>query len=440
MDAVQLAADRRIARIARAYHRATRELTQEAEHILGTYAKRFGLTREEAQAALDEPFDEDSRAYGYRMTRSEALRNEAQAQAETLRRVLEQETAEQREYAMREGYRRASAALKERMGGDTAFAQTDTDGLWRAMGTNWKGASYSDRIWSSTSRLADMLRDEITAAYISGKSNASIEQTILNRFGCSFREAERLVRTETSYVNNQAALKSYEDAQLEEYEYLTAEDSRTCKICAGMNGKRFKLSEARVGENMPPLHPNCRCTVVPVVESALDGLTKEEAQEWAKDGASEDVQEWLRGKRGDGTITPDTKEAGSAGVRKICDLDVEKIRCISPTIDTPVLVLTDERISHIAEGHPGDYEKYGGFILEVAENPDFIMSDARNANTAIYIKHMEKESVNLRLNVRCHVQGENAELSNSILTFQQIRDQEYRRLRKKTAQIVYTND
>lgn len=37
---------------------------------------------------------------------------------------------------------------------------------------------------------------------------------------------------------------------------------RTCKVCGGLDGKRFKLSEKQEGVNFPPVHPNCRCTTI----------------------------------------------------------------------------------------------------------------------------------------------------------------------------------
>lgn len=39
---------------------------------------------------------------------------------------------------------------------------------------------------------------------------------------------------------------------------------RTCDVCGGLDGRRFKLSEKQPGVNFPPLHPNCRCTTVAV--------------------------------------------------------------------------------------------------------------------------------------------------------------------------------
>lgn len=28
-----------------------------------------------------------------------------------------------------------------------------------------------------------------------------------------------------------------------------------------MNGRTFKIEDGRIGVNLPPLHPNCRCSV-----------------------------------------------------------------------------------------------------------------------------------------------------------------------------------
>ena len=61
-------------------------------------------------------------------------------------------------------------------------------------------------------------------------------------------------------------MNKYEEAGLDEYEILSAQDERTCPICSKLNGKRFKLSEAEAGVNFPPLHSNCRCAVLGVIK------------------------------------------------------------------------------------------------------------------------------------------------------------------------------
>ena len=67
MDAAQEAAAERLVRISRACRQASQDLAAQVEKIIGTYAKRFKLTRAEALEALRAPFDEDSRAYAYRL-------------------------------------------------------------------------------------------------------------------------------------------------------------------------------------------------------------------------------------------------------------------------------------------------------------------------------------------------------------------------------------
>ena len=160
-----------------------------------------------------------------------------------------------------------------------SHATPDLRGMLQAMDTVWAGGNYSTRIWKNTERLAETLSSEIEAAFLSGKSVRRMADTIMERFGVGYRAAECLVRTETSYVQNQTAARSYEDAGCTEYEILTASDRRTCRRCAGQNGKRYLFTEMQAGENAPPFHPNCRCTVLPVVEEGTETGKAEAAKQ-----------------------------------------------------------------------------------------------------------------------------------------------------------------
>lgn len=265
MDGVQRGAEQRLARLGRAYHQAARELEGEVQRILGTYAKRFDLTPEEAAAALREPADEESRAYGYRVSRAEALEKAIRERLNGLGVRLERETAAQREWTASKSYQSARKMMRDMTGGVVSQAVPDLQGMLRAMDTAWSGRNYSARIWRNTDHLAQMLEDEIEAAFLSGKSVRRMANVIMDRFGVGYRAAECLMRTETSYVQNQTAAKSYEDAGCTDYEILTASDRRTCRRCAAQNGRRYLFTEMQVGENAPPFHPNCRCTILPVV-------------------------------------------------------------------------------------------------------------------------------------------------------------------------------
>ena len=279
MDRVQEGAEQRLARLGRAYRQAAQELTDEVKRILGTYAKRFDLTPEEAAAALQEPFDEESRAYGYRVSRAEALKAAIQERMNRLGVQVERETAAQREWTASKSYQSAQKMVRDMTGGLVSHATPDLRGMLQAMDTVWAGGNYSARIWKNTEQLAETLSSEIEAAFLSGKSVRRMADTIMERFGVGYRAAECLVRTETSYVQNRTAARSYEDAGCTEYEVLTAQDRRTCQYCAKQNGKRYLLATMQAGENAPPFHPNCRCTILPVVEEGTETGKAEAAKQ-----------------------------------------------------------------------------------------------------------------------------------------------------------------
>ena len=97
-----------------------------------------------------------------------------------------------------------------------------------------------------------------------------------------------IARTETIRSSNAGAVMSYEKAGITEKQWFTAEDGMVCVYCAEMHGKVVGVSDNywNLGDTMtverqdkppasmtlsyenvaaPPLHPNCRCTILPVV-------------------------------------------------------------------------------------------------------------------------------------------------------------------------------
>ena len=76
-----------------------------------------------------------------------------------------------------------------------------------------------------------------------------------------------------NYAFNQTTKLSYEEAEIEEYEFLAEIDNRTSEICKKLNGEKFKVKDARAGVNYPPMHPHCRSTTVAVLD--FDNFGKE---------------------------------------------------------------------------------------------------------------------------------------------------------------------
>jgi SPP1 gp7 family putative phage head morphogenesis protein len=73
--------------------------------------------------------------------------------------------------------------------------------------------------------------------------------------------ARFIARTERARARNFGTLQSYANYGVEEYDVMTAGDSRVCNTCISIEeGNPYRLSDSR---GYPPFHPNCRCGVAP---------------------------------------------------------------------------------------------------------------------------------------------------------------------------------
>ena len=161
------------------------------------------------------------------------------------------------------------------------------------LSTNWSGQMFSQRVWDNTNALADGLKHDMLVGIMAGKSEQHMTDDIMSRCGVGAFEARRLVRTETTCVANMAELYGYKELDIDEYEFSACLDSRTSDLCRELDGKVFKRNSAQAGVNLPPMHPFCRSTTLPVLPSEED-LDKELAEPGDEIGAAVDFDEWER--------------------------------------------------------------------------------------------------------------------------------------------------
>ncbi len=87
----------------------------------------------------------------------------------------------------------------------------------------------------------------------------------LGRFIPAKRRAAMLARTEVIRAHHAANIQEYKNWEVAGVhvvaEFVTAGDDRVCAECASYHGNRYTLKEA---EHLIPVHPNCRCIVIPV--------------------------------------------------------------------------------------------------------------------------------------------------------------------------------
>ena len=92
-----------------------------------------------------------------------------------------------------------------------------------------------------------------------GWSNQKLADALADAWSFSPDRAEVIARTETAFADVQGNVALYREAGVESLEWLAA-DTEPCDECEALDGKPVGLD----GE-LPPLHPNCRCDVVPVL-------------------------------------------------------------------------------------------------------------------------------------------------------------------------------
>lgn len=305
MDAYLMDTEGALETIRRAHDQATHYLQTEAERLFLKYADDYDLDIEEANELLSQPVtrsqykrlleqiasipDEEMRkplhakassgAYSYRIQRLDALRDTINAQATRLRAIEQSAFGKLFPLTIQDAYYRTIFDLQKGTGYAFSFNKIGSGPIREILQNPWSGKHFSQRIWTNTNALADTLNETITASFLSGRSNASLAQEIAERMDVSYREAERLVRTETTYMANAAEMQCYRECGVERYQYLATLDMLTSDACQALDGQIFLVSEAVPGTNMPPLHPNCRSTTVVV----LDSMTRENLKRGALD-------------------------------------------------------------------------------------------------------------------------------------------------------------
>lgn len=175
-----------------------------------------------------------------------------------------------------------------RMSGILGHTLTDVQTAKRArniVNATFYNATFSERIWSHMDNLKNALATELQKGLIAGVSSQKMAQNIKKQFEVSYRDAHRLVVTELRRIQTDVAKDQYEQGDIEEYEYC-AVNPRACPICRELDGKVFKVSDMRAGENAPPIHPNCHCTTAPKVNET----EYEQWLSWLENGGT--TEQW----------------------------------------------------------------------------------------------------------------------------------------------------
>lgn len=263
------------------------------EKLLEAYKNKTGAQKREALAELEAP------AYKNRMKRLDDIdksinrlinavaSKERDAIDKTMRQVYES------------SYHHAVYETARMSGLDLQTGPIDEGALETILKKKWSGQNYSERVWNNTQKVADAIKEELMIGALTGKTEKEMTDSINEQFLSGRNNARRLVRTESSYIHNEAHFQAYKDYGIEEYRFVATLDLRTSQICRERDGSVYRVNDKKIGVNAPPMHPWCRSTTI----MNLDDETMHNLERFARDPvtgermkvpADETYKEWYQ--------------------------------------------------------------------------------------------------------------------------------------------------
>ena len=137
-----------------------------------------------------------------------------------------------------------------------------------------EGALLKDWFSSLNASLQFDIDREIKLGFTQGETTKEIRDRLQNRFKINAKNADSVILTATSTIANNIRESVYQENKslFSEYVHASVLDSRTTKnICAIRDGKRWDFATKKPINHsltfiLPPLHRNCRSTMLPIVK------------------------------------------------------------------------------------------------------------------------------------------------------------------------------
>lgn len=320
------------------------------------------------------------------------------------------------------GFYHSAYEIQKGVGIGIVFQKLDPGVVEKIITKPWAvdGKNFSDRIWENKTKLINQVHNSLSVMCITGEAPDRAIREIAKNMNVSRSQAGRLVMTESAAFAGRASADCMKSLGVEEFEVVESLDHITCDYCQSMDGKHFPMGDFQIGVTAPPFHPNCRGCTCPYFNDEF--TIGEERAARGEDGkvyyvpSDMTYEEWEKS-----FVKDDTFEVKEDAVRvhSIGKLDRNIYRCITDDIVTDELIITDERIKHIRDRHPNDYERFYSYISEIIQNPDYIIK-ANKPDTATILKEIGDNEEKFQLVLRIITSKDNPEFKNSVITFLKI--------------------
>lgn len=456
-------------RIAAIYREAYNDLTDTIRDYFGKFAARDAVekARLDADDITEEQYKQWRLAQIGRGRRFEALRDKV-AERMTNANVVAVAYVNDATPGIYSLNRNFAAYTIEQVTGDVGFDIWDEKTVKRLI-SEQPGLMPSYPEKRALKRGIDLaygkkqITASVTSSILQGRSIKGMADDLQSRIITMNRDsAIRTARTAVTGAQNAGRLDSYYAAEKMgikcRKQWVATLDGRTRHSHAMLDGeivdndKKFSNGCRYPGDpNGPPSETyNCRCTLV----SEIEGIDTSGGQRRARNpvtGRNELIEdmtyaEWSGWKKETNHVANTENSAtmkekpgkGGEGVQTIGRINRDKYSVVSSDIRTDEVIISNERITHIMERHPNDYERYAHHIGEMLESPQYIIADPV-PNTAVVLHEFVENDERFRLILKLAVVGDEEYKKNSVITFLKISEKKFKKyLRNK--KILYKSE
>lgn len=288
-----------------------------------------------------------------------------------------------------EEYRRQAGIL-----GDTV---QDIAGRARKLAdASFHNATWKDRAWTNHAELKANLDVLLQRGLIRGDNPRQLARSLHKALNVDLNKCERLMVTELARVQTDASIDSFVRNGFERYQYITCGYGDACKDCKALSDKVFKIKDMKVGENAPPLHPWCHCSIAPYEDS-------EEYERWLKELDS-DVSDTNMSFESLLRSVKDFFDSGSnkyLNIDHIKELENEEYRIGNilksdkhPLLDGAAIFLEKQSLVRILDKHGSEFNfKEFALIKSAIASPDCIaLNDKHHEDSLLLYKAIPGKS------------------------------------------------
>ena len=323
----------------------------------------------------------------------------------------------------------------------------DQESIVKSIQKKTEDMKLSQRLYKNANELKKNIKAEITRGLSQALTYSKIARNISLYSEADMNKAYRIARTEGGRVQSEAKFEAMKKAKDNGADVVKQWDStlddRTRETHARLDGQIQEIDETFKIDGKEAMYPhgfgiaeediNCRCVVLERARSAVKDegkftkIVDGNLVEFKDVKSYNDFKEKYFDFYEKQNMAPEENK-GAEKLILIGKLDKNKLGKYKNRILTENVILTTERIEHIKEHHPGDYEKYGDYITEIINEPDYVLNDNKNIDTVLFMKTIDIEDKNIQLVIRLNTNKNESDKQNSILTLWKVKNKTYKQM------------